>query len=66
MTHITTDQDEKHSNGDFCSNCFDGGCSSVVRESEFKSEDPGLDPPAGQGEKQLFCPSKSTLVQTCA
>ena len=27
-----------------------GGCSSVVRELEFKSEDPGSDPLVGQGE----------------
>ena len=34
------------------------------RASEFKSEDPGFDPLAGQGEGQFFCPSESTLVQT--
>ena len=31
----------------------------------FKSEDPGFDPLAEQGERQFFCPSESTLVQTC-
>ena len=32
-----------------------------------KSEDPGFDPLAGQGElgTGFFCPSESTLVQTC-
>ena len=34
-------------------------------ESEFKSEDPGFDPLAGQGEVQFSCLSESTLVQTC-
>ena len=37
----------------------------MVRESEFKSEDPGFDPLAEQGERHVFCPSESTLVQTC-
>ena len=34
---------------------FDGGRSSVVRASEFDSEDPGFDPDplAGQGVRQL-------------
>ena len=44
---------------------LDGGCSSVVRESDFRSEDPGFDPLAGQGEGPFSCPSESTLVQTC-
>ena len=39
--------------------------SSVVRELELKSEDPRFDPMVGQGEGQFFCPSESTLVQTC-
>ena len=38
------------------------GCSSVVRESEFKSEDPGFDPMVGQGEEQVFCPPPSQLL----
>ena len=39
--------------------CTVHGChGSVVRESEFKSEDPGFDPWAGQGEGQFFCPSE--------
>ena len=42
-----------------------GERSSVVRESEFKSEDPGFDPLERQGEKPFFCPSELTLVQTC-
>ena len=47
--------------------CINGGCSSVVRESEFKSEDPGFDSLVGQGEKHFFSPSESTLVKTiCA
>ena len=33
----------------------DWGPSSVVRASELKSEDPGFDPLAGQGESQLLC-----------
>ena len=37
---------------------------SVVSESEFKSEDLGFDPLAGQGEQQVFCPSESILVWT--
>ena len=41
-----------------------GGRSSVVRASEFKSEDPGFDPLAGQGRAQFFYPSESTFVQT--
>ena len=35
----------------------------MVKESEFKCEDPGFDPLAGQSEEQSFCPSESTLVQ---
>ena len=40
------------------------------RASDFQSEDPGFDPLAGKGEfdsnsEQFFCPSESTLVQTC-
>ena len=43
-----------------------GGRSSVVRESEFKPEDPGFDPMAGQIEEQIVCTSsESTFVQTC-
>ena len=38
---------------------------SVVRASEFKSEDPGFDTLPGQSEGQFFCPSESTLVQNC-
>ena len=38
---------------------------SLVRESKFKSEDPGFDPLAGQGGEHFFCSSESTLVQTC-
>ena len=30
----------------------------------FKSEDPGSDPPVGLGDGQCSCPSESTLVQT--
>ena len=42
------------------------GSSSVVRESEFKSEYPGFDPLVKQGEVQVFFyPSESILVQTC-
>ena len=41
----------------------DAGRGSVVRDLEFKSEDPGFDPLAGKGgEEQFFCPSESTLV----
>ena len=36
----------------------------MVSASEFKSEDPGLDPLVGQGEWQFFCLSESTLMQT--
>ena len=38
-----------------------------LRASEVKSEDPGFDPLAAQGEhgEQFFYPSVSTLVQTC-
>ena len=43
----------------------DGGRISVVTESELKSEEPGFDPLAGQGEEHFFYPSVSTLVQTC-
>ena len=43
----------------------DAGHGSVVSESEFKPEDPGFDPLAGQGDIRFFCPSESTLVQTC-
>ena len=48
--------------------CFgeDGGRSStVIRASEFKSEDPGFNPLVEQGEGEFSCPSESTLVQTC-
>ena len=34
-------------------------------DSDFKSEDPRFKSLARQGEKQFFCPSKSTLVHTC-
>ena len=38
--------------------------SSVVRESEFKSQDPGFDPLAGQGEAQFFpVPPPSQLLR---
>ena len=37
----------------------DGGRGSVVRASQFKSEDPGFDPLAGQGEEQFFYLSDS-------
>ena len=41
----------------------------MVRESEFISEDFGFDPLLVQGEEEqegvFFCPSESTLVQTC-
>ena len=43
----------------------DGGRGSVVRDLEFKSEDPGFDPLVGQGKGQFLCPSESTLAQTC-
>ena len=43
----------------------DGGRSSDVSESEFKSEDHGFDPLVGQGGGTgFFCPSESTLVHT--
>ena len=42
-----------------------GGRNSVVRASEFRSEDSGFDPLVGQSEGQFFCPSESTLVQMC-
>ena len=41
------------------------GRSSEVREGEFKSEDPGFDPLAGQGDAQFVCRSESTLVEAC-
>ena len=38
----------------------------MVRESEFESEDSGFDHLAAQDEEHFFfCPSESTLVQTC-
>ena len=37
----------------------------MVRESDFKFEDLGFDPLAGQSEKQFFCLCESALVQTC-
>ena len=43
----------------------DRGRSSVVREFEFKSNDPGFNPLTGQAEEQFVCPSESTFVQTC-
>ena len=42
-----------------------GGHSSVVRASEFKTEDPGFDPLVEQGEGQFFCPPELNRVQTC-
>ena len=41
--------------------------SSVVRGSGLKSEDPGFDTLVEQGRLSIscFCPSVSTLVQTC-
>ena len=41
-----------------------GGRNLLVRAPEFKSEDPGFDPLVGLGERQFFCPSESTVVQT--
>ena len=38
-----------------------GGHSSVVSASEFKSKDPGFDPLVGQGEGHFLYPSESTL-----
>ena len=46
-----------------------GGRSSVVRASEFKSEDPGFDPMVGQGGGQdFFCiPARQLLCRlVCA
>ena len=37
----------------------------MVRELEFKSEDLWINPMGGQVDKQCFCPSESTLVETC-
>ena len=49
-----------------CTNLqYDNFNSSMVRESDFKSEDSGFDPLVGQGDGQFFCFSESTLVQTC-
>ena len=36
----------------------------MVREPEFKFEEPGFEPLLEQGEGQVFCPAESTLVQT--
>ena len=47
-----------------CGRVF-GGRGSVVRASTFRSGHPGFDLQAGQGNGQTFCPSESTLVQTC-
>ena len=43
----------------------DGGHGSVLSVSEFKPDNPGFDPLAGRGERQCFCLSESTRVQTC-
>ena len=43
---------------------LNGGRSSVGRALEFKSEDPGFHPLAGQGEGQVFYPCESVRVQT--
>ena len=40
-----------------------GGRRSVVGASEFKSEDPGFDPQAGQGEGVLSVPPSQLLCQ---
>ena len=45
--------------------CHNGGLSSMVRLSEFKSKGPWFDPLVGQGEGQFFFSFESTLVQTC-
>jgi hypothetical protein len=42
----------------------DGGYSSVVRESEFKSKDPGFNPLVVQRDQQFFCPSDQ--INSCA
>ena len=34
-------------------------------KSDFRSEEPGFNPLAGQGGEQFVWPSESTLVQTC-
>ena len=44
-------------------NELDGGCSSMVTESEFKSEEPVFDPLMVQREA-VFLTSESTLVQS--
>ena len=41
----------------------DGGRSSLVSASKFKSEVSGFDPLVGQGEGQFFYHSESSLVQ---
>ena len=43
----------------------DKGRSSVVKASDFKSEDPGFDPLAEQGDEQLVYLTHLTLVLTC-
>ena len=44
---------------------LDGGRNSQwVERRKFKSEDPGFDPLAGQGDEQFVYPSESTLVET--
>ena len=40
-----------------------GRRSSMVRQLEFKSEDPGFEPLSVQGEGQFFCPLR---VNSCA
>ena len=42
-----------------------GGRSSMVRVSEFKSKDPRFDPLVGQGGEEFFCPPEATLLQIC-
>ena len=45
--------------------CIDQGPGSVVRESEFKSEDPGFDPLAGQVKGQFFCAHFKDPISIC-
>ena len=47
--------------------CCAGGRGSLVRQSEFKAEDPGFDPLAEQGEEQFSVSSSQLLCRlVCA
>ena len=63
IVHLTGSHSVAYNNGDNndCSGNRECQCSSVVRTSDFKSEDPGFDPVTGQGGERFSIPPSQLL-----